>query len=139
MVATSSASSKAPKVPRGPVGGARPGAGRKVGGPKNTKEIQDIHEDFSAARAKKETWLAEQAELNYKVAAGQYVPRTDVQQAAATAFAAIAQTLRSIPDNLERKLGLSPEVAEEVSRLIDDAMEELSADLEKMCEKDYAA
>lgn len=133
MVSTATHTAEKPKATR------RPGAGRKVGGPKNTKDIQDIHEDFSAARAKKETWLAEQAELNFKIAAGQYVPREDVQHASATAFAAISQTLRSIPDNLERKLGLSPEVAEEVSRLIDDAMEELSADLEKMCEKDYQA
>ena len=48
----------------------------------------------------------------------------------ATAYSAIAQTLRSIPDNLERKINLDPTVAEEVGRVIDEALADLSNEME---------
>ena len=49
-----------------------------------------------------------------------------MQQAAATALANLSQTLRSVPDNLERKLGLAPDVAQEVGYLIDAALNEVA-------------
>lgn len=127
-----------PRIPDGKNGGARPGAGRKKG-TKITEAAKTDYEKYNAAKAEKEIWLAQKAEHDFKVMSGEYVPREDVRRASATAFAAISQTLRAIPDNLERRLGLAPEVAEEVSRLIDDAMGALAADLEAMNVKDYAS
>lgn len=46
----------------------------------------------------------------------------------------MAQTLRSVPDNLERKLGVSPEVALEVGILIDAALNDVAAKFEEMGE-----
>lgn len=87
---------------------------------------------YARAKAKKEAYLANLAELEYRTKSGEYVSRDAVRQASATAFAAIAQALRSIPDNLERKLGVTPEVSEAVSLLLDEAMAELASDLQRI-------
>ncbi len=113
-------------------GGARANSGRKSAAVEAGSA--DAHILYAKARAKKEAFLAQMAELDFKVKAGEYLPRDEIRQASATAFATIAQTLRSIPDNLERRLGVSADVAEEVGRLIDDAMADLAADLERMHE-----
>ncbi len=111
-------------------GGKREGSGKK------SKAVQDAtkdsHVEFNKARAKNEAYKANLAELDFKVKSGEYLPRIEIQQATATAYATISQTLRSIPDNLERRLGISPEVAEAVGAMIDDCMNDLAADLEKM-------
>lgn len=86
---------------------------------------------YAGAKARREAALAAKAELDFRIKAGQYIPREAYRTATATAYAAIAQTLRSIPDNLERKLGVSPEVADAVGRFIDDAMGDLANELEK--------
>ena len=65
---------------------------------------------------------------------GTYVLRASVQEAAATALAAMSQTMRSVPDNLERKLGLAPEVAAEVGAAIDAALNEVANQFESMYE-----
>jgi phage terminase Nu1 subunit (DNA packaging protein) len=122
-----------PRIPGGKNGGVRPNSGRKKG----TKPEVDDYKLYAQSRAKKEEALAGREALKLEIETGKFVPRDDVRQASATAFAAISQTLRAIPDNLERRLGLQPEVAEEVSRLIDEAMGVLSEDLRIMCEKDY--
>ena len=56
---------------------------------------------------------------------GQYVDRAVVVQVVSTAYAAIAQTMRSIPDNLERK-GVAPDVCEMVGYHIDDTLNDLA-------------
>jgi len=60
---------------------------------------------------------------------GEIVDREEVRDAVAKAFATIAQTLRAIPDNLERQMGITPEVAEKIGLYIDEAMGELARDL----------
>lgn len=75
---------------------------------------------------------AQMAELDFQVKSGKYVARADVVQSNATAFATIAQTLRSIPDNLERRLGISPAVAEEIGFMIDEMMNGLADQMERM-------
>lgn len=109
-------------------GGARTGAGRK---PKDYVKPEAI-EDFEEARARNESAKADLNELEFKVKSGEYVARSAVIQATATAYATIAQTLRSLPDHLERRLALAPEVAEEVGRQIDEALGELAAVFERM-------
>lgn len=80
-------------------GGARPGAGRKPAGYVKPDEVVS----FDKAKARKETALADLHELEFKVKSGQYVSRASVKQASATALAHLAQSIRSIPDTLERK------------------------------------
>lgn len=109
-------------------GGARAGAGRK---PKDYVKPTAI-EDFEEARARNESAKADLNELEFKIKSGEYVARSAVIQATATAYATIAQTLRSLPDHLERRVALAPEVAEEVSRQIDEALGELAAVFERM-------
>ncbi|WP_354684434.1 DUF1441 family protein [Cupriavidus necator] len=109
-------------------GGARLGAGRK---PKDYVKPEAI-EDFEEARARNESAKADLNELEFKIKSGEYVARVAVVQATATAYAAIAQALRSLPDHLERRLALAPEVAEEIGRQIDEALGELAGVLEKM-------
>jgi phage terminase Nu1 subunit (DNA packaging protein) len=122
--------------PRPGRGGARPGAGRK--GKEVEQQVRERIEadggylDFSAAKARKETAMAYMAELELKIKTNEYVARSAVQEACASAMAAIAQTLRAIPDNLERKLGVSPEVAQEVGVLLDESMAALADELERM-------
>lgn len=121
-----------PSIPKN--GGRREGAGRKKG----VKNDQETYNDYSAARAKKERYLADNAELEFKRKSGELVPRDAVRQASATSFSVIAQSLRSISDNIERRLGIAPEVVVEIEKAIDEALDELANDLERMVEKDYA-
>lgn len=42
------------------------------------------------------------------------IPRSEVERDVSTAWAAVASDLRSIPDKLERRIGISPLVAEQI-------------------------
>lgn len=109
-------------------GGARPGAGAKPKG--HVKSAETVALDKSKARH--EQAKAELAELDLKVKTGLYVERAAVRQASATAMSSVAQTLRSVPDNLERRMGIAPEVAEAVGRAIDAALNDLADEFELM-------
>lgn len=111
-------------------GGYRPGAGRKPAGYVPPPERIDLDRE----KARNEKAKADLNELELAVRRGQYVDRAQVKQAAATALSALAQTLRSVPDNLERKLGVSPEVAAEVGLLIDSALDEVANQFEAITE-----
>lgn len=71
-------------------------------------------------------------ELELEKRRGALLPREDVQQASAQAFQLVAQSIRAIPDNLERQAGLSPEQAAEAEHVIDSISEQLADDLEKL-------
>lgn len=105
-----------------------PGAGAK---PPGWAPSQD-RQDFDAARARNESAKADLNELDLAIKRGEYVLRSAVQEATATALSALAQTLRSVPDNLERKLGVSPELALEVGIQIDAALNDVAAKFEEM-------
>lgn len=105
-----------------------PGAGAK---PPGWEPSQD-RLDFDAARARNESAKADLNELDLAIKRGEYVLRSAVQEATATALSALAQTLRSVPDNLERKLGVSPELALEVGIQIDAALNDVAAKFEEM-------
>jgi len=116
-------------------GGAREGAGRK---PKAlADEAADRAQeagylDYAIAKAKKETYLAELAQLEFEVKTQAKIDRIAVREAAAAAQAACAQALRAIPDTVERKFNVAPEIAAEIGLLIDAAMDELATELERM-------
>lgn len=124
-------------------GGRRAGAGRKKGySPKDASDLFDdvdngtasettrVAASFAKARARKESALADLNELAYKVKSGEYVARAAVQEAAATLLASLAQSLRSLPDNLERKFHLAPDVAAEVEAVIDGSLADVASGLE---------
>jgi hypothetical protein len=128
-------------------GGARPNSGRKreevrkalaASAPPEAEDADGltpdelVFVDFATARARKESAAAAMAELQYRIKSSEYVSRDSVQAAVASALAAMAQSLRSIPDNIERKIGVDPEVAQEVGFLIDEAMDSLADELERM-------
>lgn len=134
-------------IPPSGRGGRRPGAGRKKGySPKRAKEMADAQAQDEApegdlndvtsvaarkavAVARKESALADQAELKYKIDSGKYIPRAEVQDACATLLAAVGQSLRSLPDLLERKCALSPEVVARVEVVVDECLAELAEGL----------
>lgn len=108
-------------------GGAREGAGRPKAG----------EEDPASADLKKEQGLhekvkREQREFNFAVARGEYLPRVAQQQAAATALAVLTQSLRAIPDVLERVCNLTPEQADLAQKQVDTALAEVAAAFKAM-------
>lgn len=109
-------------------GGARKGAGRKPAG--YEKPPEKVQYDEWKARSERATAL--QRELDLKIAEGKYVARDAVVQATATAYASVAQTLRSIPDHLERRLSIAPELAEEIAKQIDETLSTLADEFELM-------
>lgn len=110
-------------------GGARQNSGRRG----KEYESSDVALDFDEARARNETAKAGLNEIELKIKAGEYIARADVQSASATALATMAQTMRSIPDNMERK-GIAQEICATVERIIDDVMAGLSQELQKLSE-----
>ena len=122
-------------APKKRMGGRREGAGQKrkeVFSAAEQAHIDQKHSDARLAAAK-----ADREELKFLQESGQWIPREEVRTAVATAFSAICQTMRSVPDALERRFALSPEVVEEVGRMIDESLDGLSTTLESMVEKDY--
>lgn len=117
-----------------PVPVPRRGGARANSGPKSSGDLDNPsnYDDYAAARARNESAKADLAELEFKVKSGQYVDRAAVRQAAATAYATCAQAIRTIPDNLERRLAVAPEVAQAVSEQIDAALASLSDALAMM-------
>lgn len=115
-------------------GGAREGAGRKPLGYKKPSEVVE----FEKARARNEAAKAERNEFDLAVLRRQYLRREDVQQAAATAIAAFAQSARSIADALESD-GIAPDLCVRVAAVIDASLEDLFADLKKIAGEDDAA
>lgn len=60
------------------------------------------------------------------------IPASEVEQVIATAFSAIAQGLRSLPDNIERRTGCGPDVLEVIEQVIDAEMSSLADRLAKL-------
>lgn len=90
---------------------------------------------YAGAKARKEVALAAKAELDFRIKSGEYLPREAFRSAAAKIFQSVAQSLRSIPDNLERKLGVDPVLAESVGVSIDETMGDLADELENIFNK----
>lgn len=78
------------------------------------------------AKARKETALAGLNELQLKVKSGEYLPRAAYQEATATLLAMLSQGLRSLPDTIERKLSVSPDVLQMIEAAIDDGLNEVA-------------
>jgi len=92
------------------------------GGPERAK----AKVDFEFEKARHERLKADEREFELGIKQGEYLPRESQKVAAATALAILTQSLRSIPDNLERSLGLGPETVEQVAVEIDNALAEVA-------------
>ena len=116
-------------------GGFREGSGRKTA----DWEPPEGRADYEIERARHEKIKADQREHKLAIERGsteasscsyqrrEYLPRETQRQAAATALAVLTQSLRSIPDNLERVCGLTPEQADLAAQQIDAALSEVAA------------
>lgn len=108
-----------------PRGGVRPGAGQPPAG----YRPPEGRADFELERARHEKIKADQRELKLAIERNQYVSRDAVRQASATLLAIMTQALRSLPDGLERKYSLAPEVVESIGADIDGMLSEIAATL----------
>lgn len=110
-------------------GGAREGAGRPPG---SGYTKSDDQKDLDKQKARHEKVKADRAELELARERGEVVARAGVIQAAATALATLAQALRTIPDTLERRHAIAPELAEVIAKEIDDALDAVAGTFEMM-------
>jgi len=83
----------------------------------------DIDPDTLPPSERKAWYEGETRKRELQVRDRELIPAAEVEQVIATAFAAIAQDMRAIPDNLERRYGIAPDVAESVERGIFEAMD----------------
>jgi hypothetical protein len=137
-------------------GGARPGAGR----PKKTTAAPEAahaaarrapgrppkqpgdpltprltaNETYAFERARHEKIKCDQRALKLKIESGEYIPREAVRRASAALLAQLAQAMRSLPDNLERR-GLASDWCERIEGVIDDVLDELAEGLRRMSEQ----
>lgn len=111
-------------------GGLREGAGSNPKGLLYVK-AQEAR-DLDSARAKNEGIKAAINDIKLRVESKQWVNRSDVSEEMSKAVAAFAQTMRSLPDKLERKHGLSPAIASVVSEVIDEALNSLADEFAKV-------
>ncbi len=92
----------------------------------------DVNPETLTPADRKNLALAKRAEFELQVRAGEYLPRGDYRAASAQAFARIAQAIRSLPDNLERKAGLTPDAVQHAEEVVDAVLSNLADDLEKV-------
>lgn len=109
-------------------GGKRAGAGRKPASYRPPPEKLELDE----ARARHEQIKAERAELALQTELKQWVSRDAYREASVRLIAAFAQSIRSIPDTLERDLGLAPAVIEAIGVHLDDALETLADEMQNL-------
>jgi phage terminase Nu1 subunit (DNA packaging protein) len=77
--------------------------------------------------AERKAWFeSEIKRRDLQVRDGELIPASDLELCIATAFAAIAQGVRAIPDNLERRIGCGADVAETVGQILDEEMSALA-------------
>ena len=84
------------------------------------------------AAERKQWYEGEQKRRDIQIRDRELIPAIEVEEAMATAFAAISQGLRSMPDNLERRLGIAPEITEAIEAQMDDEMQALADRLESL-------
>lgn len=89
-------------------------------------ENADIDPDSLPPSERKAWYEGETRKRELQVRDRELIPAAEVEQAIATAFAAIAQDMRAIPDNLERRHGIDPQTAEQVESALLEEMDHLA-------------
>lgn len=90
-------------------------------------QSQSVKVDQEAARARKWTAEASIRELELEEKQGSLISRDKVKDATVVILATLAQTLNSLPDQLERRCGLTPKQADEAQKAISQALASASA------------
>lgn len=128
-------------------GGPRPNSGRPKGfSPKQnenaTADTPGITQatkraiELSDAKLAKAQADARNAELKFKRDSGEYLSRTAYREASAEAMASCASHIRQLPDILERKFNLAPELVLKIEEEINAALDTLADELEMFVSED---
>jgi len=142
----------------GSVGGVRIGAGRpKNGSPEQMQKANErakeaaakagldghdpfgdiapdvlknnqVRANYNESKAASEAIKAKHAELIYRVKLGEYVERGSVRNACSMAMSSFAQAMRSMQDDMERKLSLDPVVVEAIGEYVDRTLDQLASE-----------
>lgn len=64
------------------------------------------------------------------------IPKAEIRQVVATAFAAFAQDARAIPDHMERRQGITPDMAVVIGDTIDGALDAMANRLQSLADED---
>jgi phage terminase Nu1 subunit (DNA packaging protein) len=83
----------------------------------------DVDPDSLEPMQRRAWYEGEVKKRDLQVKDRELIPVEEVERVVATAFAALASDIRAIPDNLERKHGVSGDVAEQVEEALNEAMD----------------
>lgn len=98
--------------------------------------MTDEEVGFEAARARNEAAKADMNEMKAQEMAGELLPRRVWQDASATVFAMLAQSLRGLSDNLERSAGLTAEQAASVDSVVNETLAEIAKQFKALARDD---
>lgn len=98
--------------------------------PEDDSDVTSLSVRKARAAVSKVEADAANAWLKHKIDSGEYLSRTAFREAAATVLSEIAQALRSLPDALERRHGLSADVVQAVEATIDETLANAASSLE---------
>jgi len=115
-------------------GGARPGAGRPKGFSQKNQDPtkRDSYGVLAEAKAHREVYKAKMAEVEFRLKTAELYERAEVLRVVRTAIAVFAEQMRSLPDKLERSVGLTPAQAELAEQEVDAQLEELRSKLSRI-------
>nr|WP_227176143.1 DUF1441 family protein [Marinobacter sp. CA1] len=82
--------------------------------------------DTMTPQDRKAWYESESKRRELQVQDRELIPSAEVERVVATAFSAIAQGLRGLPDNIERRTGCTPEIVEAIEHTLDAEMEALA-------------
>jgi hypothetical protein len=88
-----------------------------------------VDPDSLSPQDRKAWYDSEQKRRALQIQDRELIPVAEIERVISTAFSAIAQGLRSLPDNIERRTGCSPEIVEAIERAIDAEMRALAEKL----------
>jgi len=106
-------------------GGARPNSGPAKGTVIDGNDPSNPYTLLAHAKAKREVFRAQLSEIEYKQKTAELYERGEVLRVIRTAIAVFAEQMRSLPDKLERSVGLTPSQAELAEVEVDNQLEEL--------------
>jgi len=86
----------------------------------------DVDPESLQPAERKQWYEGEHKRRELQVRDRELIPVAELEEAVITANAAVAQTLLSLPDNLERRAGLAPAQAEVIEQAIHEAMNDLA-------------
>ena len=108
-------------------GGRRSGAGRPVGFSQKDQDPKkaDYYSTLAKAKAKREVFKANMAEVEFRLKVGELYDRSELLRVIATSIAIFAEQIRSLPDKLERKAGITTKQAEIAEIEVDNQLDAL--------------